>query len=110
VLLPYYILIQTPRNGLLDKSDTYTLYLTVTVPVSSGLPTSALISPRAIIGRYEGFCFDSEAPLWTSMQPTLLQFKQPRGAMAELFRGLAIWAENLAVVGDVYSTLVQGLS
>jgi hypothetical protein len=92
---------QTPRDGMLDPSDTYTLYLAVTVPASSGLPSSALASPEAILGRYDGFCFDSEAPLWTSMRPVLLQFRQPRGAMAELFRGLAIWAENLAIVGDI---------
>jgi hypothetical protein len=93
---------QTPRNGMLDKSDTYTLYLSVAVPESSGLPMSALNSPKATFGRYEGYCFDEEAPHWTGMRPGLpLLFRQPRGAMAELFHGLAIWAENLEVVGDI---------
>jgi hypothetical protein len=96
--------VQTPCYGLLrfDKPDTYTLYLRVVVPVSLGLPINALISPRVILGQYEGFCFDDEAPLWTGMRPGLpLEFLQPRGAMAELFHGLAIWAENLAVVSGI---------
>ena len=94
---------QTPYKGLLklDKSDTHTLYLAVIVPVSSGLPMNAFLSPRAILGQYEGFCFDSEAPLWTGMRRgTPFLFRQTRGAMAELFHGLAIWAENLAVVSN----------
>jgi hypothetical protein len=100
-------LMQTPCS-LLDKSDTYTLYLTVTAPVSSGLPINALISPRVIIAQYEGYCFDSQAPFWTGMRPGFpLVFRQPRGAMAELFHGVAIWAENLAVVSEVSQLLFQ---
>ena len=87
------------RNGFMEMSDTYTLYLTAVAPVSSGLPLNMLISPRSIFGRYEGYCFDSDAPLWTGMQSGVpLRFLQPRGAMAELFHGLAIWAENLSIV------------
>jgi hypothetical protein len=86
---------------MLDRSDTYTLYLKVAVPESSGLPTITFTSPQAILGRYEGYSFDEEAPLWAGMKPGKpFLFRQPRGAMAELFHGLAIWAENLAVVSD----------
>jgi hypothetical protein len=106
-----YSLIQTPHSGLFDKSETYTLYLTVTVPASSGLPITALISPRATIARYEGYCFDSEAPLWTGVQPGVpFLFRQPRGAMAELFRGVAIWTENLAVVSGAPPSILGLIS
>jgi hypothetical protein len=59
-------------------------------------------SRQAILGQYEGCSFDEEAPLWAGMQPGKPFLPtQPRGAMAEIFHGLAIWAENLAVVSDI---------
>jgi hypothetical protein len=48
-----------------------------------------------MLGRYEGFTSDIDAPEWTCMEVNRpLQFRQPREAMAEVFMKIAFWAKN----------------
>jgi hypothetical protein len=77
----------------------YNLIIYVETPESSGVNPSYLSSPLATLGRYEGFASDSDAPEWTRMQVNQpLQFRQPRGAMAEVFMKIAFWTENAVIV------------
>jgi hypothetical protein len=84
----------------------YVLTLDVAIPAQSGFAPSMLHSPQAILGRYEGLCSDDDAPEWTQMIPgRLIKFRQPRGAMAEVFGTLALWTENQAVVSEILNML-----
>jgi hypothetical protein len=77
----------------------YNLIIYVETPEASGVDLSYLSSPLATISRYEGFNSDINTPEWTRMEVNQpLQFRQPRGAMAEVFMKLAFWAENTEIV------------
>lgn len=67
----------------------------VTIPASSGIQTTMLVSPQVILALYEGNCVDDEAPDWTRMVPGRdVEFRQPRGAMSEVYATLALWDTN----------------
>ena len=84
----------------------YVLTLDVVIPAQSGFVPSMLHSPHAILGRYEGLCNDDDAPKWTQMIPGRpIEFRRPRGAMAEVFGTLALWTENQAVVSEISNML-----
>lgn len=77
----------------------------VTVPASSGLPTTALLSPRVVLALYEGDCDeDEDAPEWTLLIPNRdMLFRQPRGAMAEVYARLALWdTENVCLFSFLF--------
>jgi hypothetical protein len=77
----------------------YNLVIYVEIPEASGVDLSYLSSPLATISCYEGFNSDIDAPEWTRMEVNQpLQFRQPCGAMAEVFMKLAFWAENAEIV------------
>jgi hypothetical protein len=47
---------------------------------------------------------DVYLPAWTQMTPRFpLLFRQPRGAMAEVFSALAFWNDNKVVVSHLFS-------
>ena len=77
----------------------YNLVIYVETPEASGVNLSYLSSPLATIGRYEGSNTAIDAPEWTCMEVNRpLQFRQPRGAMAEVFMKLAFWTKNAEIV------------
>lgn len=77
----------------------YNLTLYVETPEESGVNTSYLSSPLVTLGRYEGMFYDTDAPRWVAMTTgKALMFRQPRGAMAEVFNTIAFWTENTSVV------------
>ncbi|KIM78282.1 hypothetical protein PILCRDRAFT_11275 [Piloderma croceum F 1598] len=77
----------------------YNLILYVEVPENSGVNPAYLSSPLATLGRYEGMFYDKEAPTWVSCMAVgrPLMFRQPRGAMAEVFATIAHWTENASI-------------
>jgi hypothetical protein len=81
----------------------YNLVVYVETPEASGVDLSYLSSPLATMGRYEGSHADIDAPEWTRMEVKRpLQFRQPRGAMAEVFMKLAFWTENAEIVSTMF--------
>jgi hypothetical protein len=89
-----------PLDPLLTDFVTYNLILYIEVPEGSGVNPSYLSSPLATLGRYEGMFYDKEAPTWVSHMVVgrPLMFRQPRGAMAEVFATIAHWTENATIV------------
>jgi hypothetical protein len=81
----------------------FNLILYVETPDSSGIDRSYLSSPLVTLGHYEGLQTDADAPEWVRMTPGRpLQFRQPRGAMAEVMGTVALWIENTRIVGNVH--------
>jgi hypothetical protein len=81
--------------------------LAAEVPISSGISPAFLHSPLAALGTFERHSNNPETPLsdepgapaWAHMIPKFcLQFRQPRGAIAEVFRALAYWYDNNIMV------------
>jgi hypothetical protein len=80
----------------------HNLILYVEVPETSGVNPSYLSSPLVTLGHYEGMFYEPEAPAWTCLlvgKP--LMFRQPRGAMAEVFAAIAHWTENATIVSTI---------
>lgn len=70
----------------------YNLMIQATIPASSGIRGPMLVSPRVLLASYEGHCTEDDAPEWTRMVPGRdVEFRQPRGAMAEVYAMLALW-------------------
>ena len=83
----------------LESIFSYGLYLAVDLPLISGIDSTHLRSPLLTLGSYEGLNTDPYAPAWTCMVPgRRFEFRQPHGAIAELFAALAFWQENYTVV------------
>jgi hypothetical protein len=83
----------------LESVFSYGLYLAVDIPLISGIDSTHLRSPLLTLASFEGVDTDLYAPAWTSMVPRQrFEFRQPRGAIAELFAALAFWQENYTVV------------
>jgi hypothetical protein len=94
-----------PSDPVLTNFVAYSLILYIEVPEGSGVNPSYLSSPLATLGRYEGMFYDKEAPAWVStlLVGRPLMFRQPRGAMAEVFATIAHWTKNAAIVStDIY--------
>jgi hypothetical protein len=81
----------------------YSLSLGVDIPDSSRIDKEYLESPLATLAIFEGHNSDVDAPEWTRMLSPgrSLLFRQPRGAMAEVFSVLAVWQENQVVVSNL---------
>lgn len=77
----------------------YCLFLAVDTPQSSGVDEKFLKGPLAALARFEGDAADVHAPEWTRALTVgwPLLFRQPRGAMAEVFSVLLFWHENRIV-------------
>lgn len=75
------------------------------IPYTSEIDEDHLRSPRVVLSRYVGSCYDYDAPKWTSIMPGhQIKFRQPRGAMAEVFKTLSTWQENSEHVSIFIST------
>lgn len=78
---------------------TYRLILHVNVPETSGVDVAHLSSPVVTLGRYDGHFRDSNAPAWTSLtMGAIVELRQPRTAIADVFAELAFWPENTYTV------------
>ena len=95
-------------DGTFEDCYSYNLIIYVETPESSGVDTSYLSSPLATLGRYEGLATNFDAPEWTCMEarrpPT---FRQPQGAMAEVFTEIAFWTKNLEIVSILPSIVIR---
>jgi hypothetical protein len=90
---------QLHEDSFFTDINEYNLVLYVETPAGSHVDTSFLSSPLATLGRYQGLSSDPEAPEWTRMRSeTPIVFRQPRGAMAEVFMIIAFWPENATIV------------
>jgi hypothetical protein len=77
----------------------YSLFVSVDTPQSSSIAVNNCQSPLAALATFQGLNSDPDAPAWTRLrlrQPLL--FRQPRGAMAEVFATLAFWVDNYVTV------------
>jgi hypothetical protein len=90
----------------LDKIRVYNLFISADIPPSSGIDEKYLLSPLIGLTSFEGHHTDVHAPKWTQMLTAghSLRFRQPRGAIAEVFAALAFWVENRLVVCAVHNT------
>lgn len=87
--------IQMHQDNFFTDVFAYKLSLCVDLPDTSDIDISFRHSPWVTLEYYEGLNSDPEAPEWTCLiagRPVL--FRQPRGAMAEVFGELALWIEN----------------
>jgi hypothetical protein len=96
----------------MDHVTTYGLFLAVDIPASTGIFAKDRCSPLAALASYEVHSWVADtapssatnAPGWTHMKPcTPLLFRQPQGAMAEVFAVLAYWVDNNMMVRRQYS-------
>jgi hypothetical protein len=70
------------------------------VPESSGIEKKFLQSPLLSLASYQGFNTDPGAPKWARIEAKRpILFRQPRGAMSEVFSALAWWEDNYIIVG-----------
>jgi hypothetical protein len=93
---------QFHSDDFFEDLFSFHLILYVETPDTSSVEQSYLSSPLVTLGRYDGRCSDEEAPEWVQMMPGRpVQFRQPRGAMAEVFGTVAFWIENVRIVSDV---------
>jgi hypothetical protein len=86
-----------------DPVTLFSLFLAVDIPESSRISPALLSSPLAALATFECHSLvankppptDLVLPAWTQMVPKWpLLFRQPRGAMAEVFASLAFWRDN----------------
>jgi hypothetical protein len=86
-----------------DPVTLFSLFLAVDIPESSGINPALLSSPLAAFATFECHSLvanmppptDLVLPAWGQMVPKWpLLFRQPRGAMAEVFASLAFWGDN----------------
>src|SRR5882762_4055150 len=81
----------------------FNLTLYVETPDTSNIDQLYRTSPLVTLGHYEGLQTDMDAPEWVRMTPgQRLQFRQPRGAMAEVVGTVALWIENTHIVSNVH--------
>jgi hypothetical protein len=91
--------VQTVDDIYLEDIFSYSLYLAVDVPPVTGIDSAHLRSPLLTIGCFNGLNTDPDAPAWSRLAPRQrFEFRQPRGAIAELFSALAFWRENSSIV------------
>jgi hypothetical protein len=83
------------QDDNLNNVALYTLFLTVEVPSSSGVDLKHLRSPLAALACFQGLNSDPLAPEWTHLLVGIpIVFRQPRGAIVEVFSALAWWGDN----------------
>jgi hypothetical protein len=79
----------------------YSLFLAVDIPAQSGVHSTFCQSPVATLASFEDRDTGEHRPEWTRMVPLQpLLFRQPRGAVAEVFSALAFWRQNNIFVCD----------
>jgi hypothetical protein len=96
VAYPAYLgLLQMQDEIYLDNVRMYSLFVMVNTPESSLIRHKYCESPLAALASFQGLNSDAEAPEWTRLRSGRpLLFRQPRGAMAEVFSALAFWQDN----------------
>lgn len=86
------------RDSFFTDVFAYRLILHVEIPDTSNIDLSFQSSPLVTLGYYEGLNSDPESPEWTHLHAGWpIRFRQPQGAMAEVFHKLAFWNENSMV-------------
>jgi hypothetical protein len=85
----------------LDNVVLYNLFVAIDIPDQSGIASTFCQSPVAALASFEDRDSGLNMPQWTQMVPKRpLLFRQPRGAVAEMFSALAFWQENNIIVCD----------
>lgn len=89
-------------DSIFTESNRHNLYLTATISDELDQLCASRASPRVILDTYVGLPEDLSAPEWTRWKRRTLEFRQPRESFIALFSQMALWQENLNLVGSQY--------